>query len=244
MHAINKFRHYITGYETFIHTDHYVIKFLMNKPITNGRITRWLLLLQEFNITIVDRPGKENLVADFLSRIHNNDENTPIDDSFPNKYLFVVSTNIMWFADIANYLAMGKLPQHLSPRERQQIVKNNATYSWIGGDLFRTGPDMIFRRCVREYETYDILKTCHDSPYRGHFTNKRIAYKVLHQGYYWPTLFKDTKKYVSSCDSCQRMGKPAQVDEMPLQTQVLVEPFERWALDFVRPISPYSWKKR
>ena len=30
----------------------------MNKPITNGRITRWLLLFQEFNITIVDRPGK------------------------------------------------------------------------------------------------------------------------------------------------------------------------------------------
>jgi hypothetical protein len=120
----------------------------MNKPITNGRITRWLLLLQEFNITIVDRPGKENLVAYFLSRIHNNDENTPVDDSFPDEHLFVVSTNILWFADIANYLATGKFPQHLSPREKQQIVKNSATYSWIGGDLFRTGPDMIIRRCV------------------------------------------------------------------------------------------------
>jgi hypothetical protein len=243
VHAINKFRHYIMGYETFIHTDHSAIKFLMNKPITNGRITRWLLLLQEFNITIVDRPGKENLVADFLSRIHNNDENTPVDDSFPDEHLFVVSTNILWFADIANYLATGKLPQHLSPRERQQIVKNNATYSWIGGDLFRTGPDMIIRRCVREDETYDILKACHDSPCGGHFTDKRTAYKVLHQGYYWPTLFKDAKKYVRSCDSCQRMGKPVQADEMPLQTQVLVEPFERWALDFVGPISPSSRKK-
>jgi hypothetical protein len=63
VHAINKFRHYITSYENFIHTNHSSIKFLMNKPITNGRITRWLLLLQEFNITIVDMPGKENLVA-------------------------------------------------------------------------------------------------------------------------------------------------------------------------------------
>jgi hypothetical protein len=45
VHAVNKFRHYITGYEVFIHTDHSAIKYLMNKPITNGRITRWLLLM-------------------------------------------------------------------------------------------------------------------------------------------------------------------------------------------------------
>jgi len=44
VHAINKFRYYITGYETFIHTDHSAIRYLMNKPITNGRVTRWLLL--------------------------------------------------------------------------------------------------------------------------------------------------------------------------------------------------------
>jgi hypothetical protein len=45
VYAINKFRYYIMGYEVFVHTDHFAIKFLMNKPITNGRITRWLLLL-------------------------------------------------------------------------------------------------------------------------------------------------------------------------------------------------------
>ena len=58
VHAINKFRHYITGYETFVHIDHSTIRYLMNKPNTNGRVTRWLLLLQEFNITVLDRPGK------------------------------------------------------------------------------------------------------------------------------------------------------------------------------------------
>jgi len=67
IYAINKFRHYITRYSTFVHTDHSAIKYLMNKPITNGRVTRWLLLLQELDITIVDRPRKENVVVDFLS---------------------------------------------------------------------------------------------------------------------------------------------------------------------------------
>jgi hypothetical protein len=46
VYAINKFNHYVTGYPTFIHTDHATIKYLMNKPITNARVTRWFLLLQ------------------------------------------------------------------------------------------------------------------------------------------------------------------------------------------------------
>jgi len=41
----------------------------MNKPDVNARIIRWLLLLQQFDLTIVDKPGKENVVADFLSRL-------------------------------------------------------------------------------------------------------------------------------------------------------------------------------
>ena len=40
VYAINKFRHYVIGYPTFIHTDHTTIKYLMNKPITNARVTR------------------------------------------------------------------------------------------------------------------------------------------------------------------------------------------------------------
>ena len=35
-------------------------------------------------------------------------------------------------------------------------------------------------------------------------------------------------------------GKPTQADEMPLQAELVVEPFERWALDFVGPFNPPS----
>ena len=89
----------------------------MNKPITLGRITRWLLFLQELDITIVYKPGKDNVVVDFLSRMDNNDECTPIEDSFPDEHLFVVYTKPFWYADIANYLATGKVPPHFSYRE-------------------------------------------------------------------------------------------------------------------------------
>jgi energy-coupling factor transporter ATP-binding protein EcfA2 len=62
----------------------------MNKEITNGRITRWLLLLQEFNITILDRRGKENQVVDFLSRLNNEGENTLLMIVFQMKICFLL----------------------------------------------------------------------------------------------------------------------------------------------------------
>ena len=100
----------------------------MNKPITNGRIIKWLLFLQEFNITIIDRPGKENLVAYFLSWINHGGETSPVNDDFPNEHLFSLATKPPWYVDLANYLTTRKLPQRLSSREKQRIVKISANY--------------------------------------------------------------------------------------------------------------------
>ena len=244
IYAVNKFRHYITGYEVFVHTDHSAIRNLMNKSITSGRVTRWLLLLQEFNITMLDRPGKENQVADFLSRLQNPGEVVPVEDSFPDENLFAISIVTPWYADLANYLSTGRTPPHFTPKEKKGLVKQSARYSWLNGDLFYTGYDMIIRRCVRNDEIIDILKSFHDEPCGGNFVAKRTTFNILSLGYYWPSIFKDSKKYVKSCDSCQRMGRPTATDEMPLQPQVHLEPFEKWALDFIGPINPTSNGKK
>eukprot|EP00253_Pinus_taeda_P014076 PITA_14076 len=217
VHAINKVRHYITGYEIFIHTDHSAIRYMMNKPITNGRVTRWLLLLQEFNISVLDRPGKQNTVADFLSMIQNIKEYSPVEDKFSDEYLFAVATKTPWFADMANYLVTRKLPPHLFPSERRKTIQDSSRYSWISNELFKTGPDFVIKRCIREDEMPDILKACHDEPCGGHFADKRTTYKTISLGYYWPSLFKDAKQYVKRCDSCQRVGKITPSNEMPLQ---------------------------
>ena len=90
----------------------------------------------------------------------------------------------------------------------------------------------------------DILDACHDGPCGGHFSYKQTTYKVLHSGYYWPSIFKDAAIYVIGCDSFQRMGRTTSSNEIPLQPQVMIEPFEKWALDFVGPISRMSRKKK
>ena len=126
-------------------TDHSAITFIMNETITNGRMTWWLLLLQEFNITVCDRLGKENLIANFLSCIQYEDGTKLVEDTFPDEYLFVVSIQTPWFVDIANYLATRKLPNHLSRHEKRRIVIYSSSYSWVDNYLFRIDPYLIIR---------------------------------------------------------------------------------------------------
>ena len=117
----------------------------MKKPVTNGRVTRWLLLLQEFYITILDKPGKDIVVSDFLSRLTISDDYTTTEDSFLDEYPFSISTHSPWYGDISNFLAAGKFPHQLSSKERRRITQQSATYTWIEGILYPTGLDFQIR---------------------------------------------------------------------------------------------------
>eukprot|EP00253_Pinus_taeda_P024569 PITA_24569 len=118
--------------------------------------------IQEFDIMIKDRQGKENMVADILSCVPTIDDAVVIEDQFPNEHLFVVTVKTSWYENVAYYLVVGKLPKHPMPRERKLIVQCNTWFSWIKVYLFHIGANMHIHKCIREDKTYDILKACHD----------------------------------------------------------------------------------
>ena len=66
--SCEKFMPYILGSHVIIHTDHAVIKYLMAKKETKPRLIIWVLLLQEFDLEINDKKGRDNVIADHLFR--------------------------------------------------------------------------------------------------------------------------------------------------------------------------------
>ena len=109
--ALEKFRPYIIGPPVTIFTDHAVLKYLLSKQDTKPRLTRWILLCQEFNLTIKDKNGVENVVADHLSWLvlESTSHGLPIGDSFPDQHLFAL-VHCPWYADIVNYMVTSQIP--------------------------------------------------------------------------------------------------------------------------------------
>lgn len=67
LEAIREHRSYLTV-EFTVFTDHKALQYLMQQKRVTGRLARWALELQEFNFKIVHKPGRQNVVADALSR--------------------------------------------------------------------------------------------------------------------------------------------------------------------------------
>nr|GEY29104.1 reverse transcriptase domain-containing protein [Tanacetum cinerariifolium] len=71
VYAFEKFRPYLVLSKSIVYTDHSALKYLLNKQDAKPRLLRWVLLLQEFDITIRDKKGYKNLATDHLSRLEN-----------------------------------------------------------------------------------------------------------------------------------------------------------------------------
>ena len=157
--------------------------------------------MQEFDLEIRDKKGVENLVADHLSQIGEEErgevDELPIDDSFPDESLLAVETNkAPWFAEMVNYLAGILLPDSMEKHVRKKIRKDSQYYQWEDPLMFKHCSDEVMRRCILEEEMQSVLEHCHTREAGGHFGANKTAAKVLQCGLYWPTLFKDAHEFV------------------------------------------------
>nr|XP_029144851.1 uncharacterized protein LOC114924447 [Arachis hypogaea] len=159
--AFDKFKSYLIGSKVIVFTDHATLKYLLTKQESKPRLIRWILLLQEFNIEIKDRSRAENKVVDHLSRIphEENETHSPrVNESFPNEQLMMIQ-EAPWFADIANFKAVGELPSNINKHLRRKLINEAKHYIRDEPYLFKKCADGILRRCISYEEGQEQLET-------------------------------------------------------------------------------------
>ncbi|KAJ9558642.1 hypothetical protein OSB04_013256 [Centaurea solstitialis] len=201
--AFDRFRSYLVGTKVIVHTDHAAIKYLISNADSKPHLIRWVLLLQEFDLEIVDRKGSSNQVADHLSRLEkivstavhpssvgekivSTAEPTEVREKFPDEQLLAVQhhDNFPWYADIANFLACGIKPNGMKGQPLKKFLHDCRQYVWDDPFLYKIGTDQLLRRCVHGGEQHQILDACHSSQFGGHFGGQRTTAKILQSGFF------------------------------------------------------------
>ena len=113
---LDKFISYLLCSHIIVFTDHATLRYLLKKHDVKPRLTRWMLLLQEFDIEIRDRNGVKNLIANHLNKIKGPVGSFPIRGNFPDVHLMqLYSSHVTpWFADIMNFIVSFVVPPHAS----------------------------------------------------------------------------------------------------------------------------------
>jgi hypothetical protein len=236
--ALDKFRSYLLGSTIIIYSDHAALKYLFSKKDAKSHLIRWILLLQEFDIEIRDNKVTKNVVADHLSKLTMDfiEDATPIFETFPDEQLMHIAHNpAPWFTDIVNYLVTGQMPLHWGQQDKIDFLSKVKTFLSDDHYLFKYCPDQIIRRCIPEFDQTNVISFCHYHACGGHFSANKTTAKILQCGFYWPTMFGDTRAFCISCERCQKLGSISKRNMMPFNPTLVVEIFDVWGIDFMGP---------
>ncbi len=85
------------------------LKYLFKKPALTRKLSRWLIVLAEFDLTYVAKKTiKGRAIAEFCASHPTNGE--ALNDDFPNKEILTTETSILWrmyFDGAANQYGYG-----------------------------------------------------------------------------------------------------------------------------------------
>lgn len=236
--ALDKFRGYIEGAPIRICTDHQPLRWLMSLKTPSGRLARWAMKIQSFDLNLEYTPGKSNVVADSLSRpvlpAAETDEACdvcPISVDFPHQ-----EPTALRAAQLEDPEVMKILKDFEEEDDFSRWTDRG--YYIAEGVLFRIDPDgdseepqLVVPRTMRE----DLMKELHDAPTAGHLGVERTL-KKMKERYYFPQMRQYVTQYLKACDLCQAF-KPSNLKPAGLlQTPVMHRRFEVLAMDLFGPL--------
>ncbi|GKA69510.1 putative reverse transcriptase domain-containing protein [Tanacetum coccineum] len=205
--ALKIWRHYLYGTKCTVFTDHKSFQHILHRKELNMRQRRWLELLADYDYEIHYRPGKENVVADALSR---NERFKTLRDR-----ALVMTLHL-------------KLPSQILKAQTEAIKEENIKTENLRGmdKAFEVRPDGT--RCIKNRSWLPffgglrdlIMHESHKLKYSIHPGSEKM-YQDLKKLYWWPNMKAIIAEYVGKCLTCSRVKAECQkLSDLLIQPEI------------------------
>lgn len=225
--AVEKLRPYLQGSHFTVITDHYSLKWLYSIKDPMGRIARWCIRLQQYDFDVIHRPGKDNVIADTLSRA------VPIIDSIAeDRNDDAGEVEDKWYRSMSVKIRQDPIKYPSWRLESNKLYKR----AKLKYPILQTENSEWLEVVPKEHRK-QLIEEHHAPPTCGHAgifkTFNRIATK-----YYWPKLKADVTNYIRRCNICLET-KPDQKQPAGLmlsKTPTVSRPWQLVSTDIVGPL--------
>lgn len=188
--AVNKWRHYLLPSHFVIKTDQRSLKYLLEQRLNTPIQQQWLPKLLEIDYEIQYRQGKENLVADALSRVDGAE--------VLHMAMSVIECDLL--KNIQEVYEKDMDLQAIIAAIKQKKDAKKKHYSWVQ-NVLRRKTKIVVPNDVKLRD--DILQWLHCSGVGGH-SGREVTHQRVKGIFYWRGMVKDIQAYIRSCAVCQQ----------------------------------------
>ncbi|GMF31575.1 unnamed protein product [Phytophthora fragariaefolia] len=187
-YALVKFRVHLLGQKPFvIYTDHASLRTATSSPHISQRMARWFSFFAEYNFTVEFKPGKQNVLADALSRrpdyelAHLAYLESPLYELIREPYAGGDNLAGPEEALSAPNKTVGLTARQRSRLHRYSVVKGLLYYQVDDGDEPRIGV------ANDEDLRHRVLYEAHDTPLSGQLGREKTYTSVV-RNFWWPHM--------------------------------------------------------
>ena len=237
VYALHKWRGYIEGSPILVRTDHESLKHFLTQKHLGRRLARFADDIAHFDIEIIYRPGRHQLVADALSRRKGHDD---LPDSETLKPLFAAPMTP--FDDdekdrSAIFNTFAEYKRRLQQGEASATV-GNGTYLLKGDALYKRIPNQWGEETevevpVTQNAAKEVVQKMHHE--LGHLGTKTMLV-ALRTRVNIPYAQEIVERILRTCDQCQFAQRDPAAFQ-PLHPIPRVDAGDVWAFDFIGPLS-------
>jgi transposase InsO family protein len=191
-----------------VYTDHHALEYFMTTKKLNARQARWAEFLPQFHFLIRYRPGKENTLADALTRK---------DEPTMKTHRTIQLLRPEWLEEgvqsqtgaIISALepAMDLMDRVLQANRQAATQEPHASYIQKEGWEIDDQGRLTYHGKLYVPDNEDLraclLDEVHQQPSIAH-PGRAKTKKLLHQRYYWETWNHDVDRYTDNCLVCKR----------------------------------------